>query len=81
MGFSIPIGRWLRGPLRDWAEDLLDEGQIRRDGLLVASAVREKWDEHRSGRRDWPYHLWDLLMLQAWLRETESSPACLARDA
>jgi asparagine synthase (glutamine-hydrolysing) len=69
MGFSIPIGRWLRGPLRGWAEDLLDERRLREDGLLVAEAVREKWDDHISGRREWEYYLWDLLMLQAWLRE------------
>jgi asparagine synthase (glutamine-hydrolysing) len=67
MGFGVPLDSWLRGPLRDWAEALLDEGRLRREGYLNAAAVRQKWTQHLSGACDWHYHLWDLLMFQAWL--------------
>jgi asparagine synthase (glutamine-hydrolysing) len=73
MGFGIPLERWLRGGLRDWAETLLDESAIRARGLLDPAPVRRKWQEHLSGTHDWKYHLWAVLMLQAWLQE-ECSP-------
>lgn len=69
MGFCVPMDSWLRGPLKDWAEGLLDERRLRDQGLLNPSPIREKWTEHLSGARNWPYHLWNVLMLQAWLRE------------
>ena len=67
MGFGIPLAEWLRGELRDWAEDLLDPRTFG-GGLLDVSVVRALWNEHISGRRNWPYALWTILMFEAWRR-------------
>ena len=67
MGFGIPLDAWLRGPLRPWAEALLDPAAIRRPGLLDPAPIRAKWEEHLSGRGNWQHHLWAVLMLQTWL--------------
>ncbi|MEX2600153.1 MAG: asparagine synthase (glutamine-hydrolyzing) [Balneolaceae bacterium] len=67
MGFNIPLDQWLRGPLRDWAENLLDESRIRQEGFLNATLVQKKWKEHLSGKWNWQYPLWNVLMFQAWL--------------
>lgn len=75
MGFGMPLDAWLRGSLRDWAEALLDESRLRREGYLNPGPVREKWREHLSGRRNWQYWLWNVLMFQAWLSAHERSPA------
>jgi asparagine synthase (glutamine-hydrolysing) len=66
MGFAVPIDSWLRGPLREWAEALLDEKRLQDEGFFHAEPVREKWGEHLSKKRNWQYHLWDVLMFQAW---------------
>jgi asparagine synthase (glutamine-hydrolysing) len=68
-GFAIPVGDWLRGPLRDWAEALLAEERLSREGYLLPAPVRQAWLEHLSGRRDWTQRLWAVLMFQAWLEE------------
>jgi asparagine synthase (glutamine-hydrolysing) len=73
MGFGIPIGDWLRGPLRDWAEILLAESRLRAEGFFHPAPVRRKWEEHLSGQRNWQYHLWDILMFQAWLEHQRAS--------
>ena len=66
-GFDVPVGAWLRGPLRDWAEDLLDEGRLRQEGLLDPAQVRARWRAHLGGRSDHGCELWAVLMAQAWL--------------
>jgi asparagine synthase (glutamine-hydrolysing) len=68
-GFGVPIDSWLRGPLREWGEELLDEKRLVEDGYLNAHAVRGKWNEHQSKRRNWQYLLWCALMFQQWLAD------------
>ncbi|MCG8344618.1 MAG: asparagine synthase (glutamine-hydrolyzing) [Chlorobiales bacterium] len=68
-GFGLPIDKWLRGPLREWAESLLDESRLVNDGYLNPHPVRLKWKEHLEGKHNWQHHLWDILMFGAWLEK------------
>ena len=66
MGLSVPIGDWLRGDLRDWAESLLDARMLQEQGFFNPTEIRAVWKDHLSGRRDWQHRLWCVLMFQAW---------------
>jgi asparagine synthase (glutamine-hydrolysing) len=68
-GFGIPLGEWLRGPLRGWAEELLNERRLRSERWFDATIVRGRWQQHLSGRRDSAPAIWAVLMFQAWLDE------------
>ena len=68
MGFGVPIGEWLRGPLREWGEDLLEPISMQQAGWLNPEPIQRQWREHQAGASQWQYHLWDVLMFQAWLR-------------
>jgi len=83
MGFGMPVGEWLRGELRPWAEELLDPARLKREQFFNPEVVQRKWVEHLSCRGNWQYQLWNVLMFQAWLdRSQRDSPAnrmkCLA---
>jgi asparagine synthase (glutamine-hydrolysing) len=71
MGFGVPIDAWLRGPLREWGENLLDESRLKKEGFFNVHAVREKWGEHLAGNRNWASLIWTVLMFQAWLEENK----------
>jgi asparagine synthase (glutamine-hydrolysing) len=65
-GFTVPLGEWLRGPLRDWAEELISAKRLGDEGFLRQRVIRQKWNEHLSGQRNWDELLWSVLMFQAW---------------
>jgi asparagine synthase (glutamine-hydrolysing) len=67
MGFGVPLGEWLRGPLKEWAWALLDPYRLKREGYFHHNVILEKWEEHLSGKHDWHNQLWPVLMFQAWL--------------
>lgn len=70
-GFDVPLAAWLRGPLRAWAEDLLDEGRLRREGMLNPGPIRQKWLQHVRGDANWNLDLWTVLMFEGWLEATQ----------
>jgi asparagine synthase (glutamine-hydrolysing) len=75
-GFDVPLSEWLRGPLRDWGEDLLNEKRLRQEGWLRPDTVRRSWQQHLSGAEENRDKLWTILMFQAWLaHENETQGA------
>ena len=69
MGFGVPIGDWLRGPLKEWAFDLLNATTLKQQGFFNPATIEKKWREHQSGQRNWQYCLWNILMFQSWLEK------------
>ena len=65
-GFGIPHHQWLRNELKEWAGDLLNENRLKQDGIFRADLVQKRWEEHLSGKFDWGYHIWSILMFQSW---------------
>jgi asparagine synthase (glutamine-hydrolysing) len=70
-GFAVPVGLWLRGALRPWAEELLDERRLEEEGFFHPEPIRTAWREHLSGRFDRTNCLWSILMFQAWLQDQQ----------
>ncbi len=77
-GFAVPVADWIKGPLRDWAEDLLDSRRMAQDGWFDPNVVHRRWQDHLSGRRSSPQALWALLMFQSWLRNQKEALAAAA---
>jgi asparagine synthase (glutamine-hydrolysing) len=68
MGFGVPLDAWLRGPLREWADDLLSLSRLRSEGYFNPELIRMKWQEHLCARHNWSHQLWNILMFQLWLK-------------
>jgi asparagine synthase (glutamine-hydrolysing) len=80
MGFGVPIGEWLRGPLRDWAEALLDEQRLRAEGFFRPEPIRRMWHTHLGGAMDEQYRLWGVLMFQSWLEANAGGASASATE-
>jgi asparagine synthase (glutamine-hydrolysing) len=74
-GFAVPVGEWIKGPLREWAEGLLDPRSLQQEGWFESDVVTARWRDHLAGRRDSTAALWAILMFQAWLREQKAERA------
>jgi asparagine synthase (glutamine-hydrolysing) len=81
MGFGVPIGAWLRGPLREWAEDLLNEQRLKREGYFESGPVRRMFEGHLREQFNSHFYLWDILMFQAWLDERRSTAGSRSSSA
>jgi asparagine synthase (glutamine-hydrolysing) len=81
MGFGVPIDSWLRGPLKGWAEDLLDEARLRREGFFRPEPIRRSWAAHQSGRANLQHQLWSVLMFQSWLEAARGKGEMLGAGA
>jgi asparagine synthase (glutamine-hydrolysing) len=79
-GFGLPIGTWLRGPLRSWAEGLLNRRRLAEEGFFHPDAIVQKWSEHLSGRRDWQSELWAVLMFQSWCEARKSHVSAVSEE-
>jgi asparagine synthase (glutamine-hydrolysing) len=77
-GFAVPVGEWIKGPLRPWAEEVLDASRMAGEGWFDPAIVQRRWSDHLSGRRDSTPALWSVLMFQSWLREQERPMAAAA---
>ena len=69
MGFGIPVHDWLRGPLKKWAEELLDEARLKEEGIFNPKPIRKIWASHLTGHRNWGHYLWNVLVFQLWLEK------------
>ena len=75
-GFSVPMGIWIKGPLREWAEDLLSVDSLKQTNIFIPESIRQTWNDHLTGRVDWEYHLWDVLCLQSWAMAQYKKDSC-----
>jgi asparagine synthase (glutamine-hydrolysing) len=73
-GFGMPVGQWIKGGLRPWAEELIDERRLAQEGYFDPAPIRERWNEHLAGTRDAGFTIWPILMFQAWLDEFNQAP-------
>jgi asparagine synthase (glutamine-hydrolysing) len=71
-GFAIPLGDWLKGPLREWSEDLLDPHKLKEQGIFESSEIISKWNDHLKGSNDWHGFLWSVLMFQSWYENSKN---------
>jgi asparagine synthase (glutamine-hydrolysing) len=79
-GFSVPIGAWLKGPLRPWAEEMLSRDRLDREGFFCSAMIQRRWQDHLTGRRDATHSLWPILMFQAWNHQRLTEPAPTGRE-
>jgi asparagine synthase (glutamine-hydrolysing) len=78
-GFAVPVGRWMRRELKDWAAGLLDPARMRREGYFEVPLIERRWQQHLRGETDWSSHLWGVLMYQAWLEDFGDVPESFHR--